>query len=133
MAAVRETKAVEMRYADITAFLPNPHVCPNLRAKFLVHSAGVLGFGELVWHGAPEHDLRRPSTGLDIKHDANIEAATDPFVGFQNTAGVALSQAEVLAGESRDRLSLPPEGVPLRPDGWRMRKPAQHVKLFFKC
>ena len=100
--AVRKSKAIEMRYADIRAFLLHPHICPDLAADLLVHGAGMLGLGELVRHGAAEHDLPGPCPGLDVHQDADVEAASDPCVALQNGASVASAQPKVLSGHSLD-------------------------------
>jgi hypothetical protein len=59
MAAIGEPETKETRDADIRAILLYPHICPNLAAKLLVHGTWVLGFSELVRHGATKHDFSR--------------------------------------------------------------------------
>ena len=56
-----------------------PHVGSDLAARLLVHRAGMLGLGELVRHGAAEHDIiDRGARRFDLDGDAHVEAATDP-------------------------------------------------------
>jgi len=113
MAAIREPKAVEMRYAHIRALLLHPCICAHFGAHFLVHGTGILGLGKLVRHGAAEDDFPGllPALGLDAHQDTDVEAASDPCVTLQNGACVMFAQPQVSAGESLDRVSLLPEVI----------------------
>jgi hypothetical protein len=95
LAAISETKGIEVRDTDIGTIILHPGVSRRLARNLLINGAGVLLLGELVGHRAAEDDaagLGR-AAGLDIDEDAEIEATLNPRVWWEDDAAVVVVQA----------------------------------------
>lgn len=112
MAMVRESKTVQMRYADVRAPVLHPHVRPYLAAQLLIHCASVPGFCELVRHRAAKDEPPGNAVGASqprLDQHADVEAASDPLVAWRNSARIPIAKPYMVPDKSLDRPPAVPE------------------------
>lgn len=107
----RKAKAVETRDGNVRALLLDPRVRAHLAGRLLVDGPGVATLGQLVRHGAAQHEPVAPCRRVRRDGDAEVEAAEEPALMLGDGDFVSIRQAQVMSNQAPDRRLLPPEHV----------------------
>ncbi|KAL5330337.1 hypothetical protein ACEPPN_003864 [Leptodophora sp. 'Broadleaf-Isolate-01'] len=118
MTLIKKAEAVEMWNANLRASLLDPRVRAHLTAQLLVHTAGVMGFCELMGHSTTQNELLDRVWRLHLNRHTHIEAASYPLAFVGDGTGHMITETQMMFDDGTYGVPVSPELLVEGLGGW---------------